>query len=60
MVISCETCSRPRSSACDDCVVAHVLGADGRAEVVDLATERAVRLLIDAGMVSPEGERHAG
>jgi len=40
-----------RTSACDGCVVTHVLGHEPGGVVFDLATERAVRLLAKAGMI---------
>ena len=39
------------TTACADCVVTHVLGADGGGVVLDVAAERAVRLLVRAGLV---------
>jgi Zn-finger protein len=51
MVISCDDCVMQHSAACADCVVTHVLGADTNGVVLDVAAERAVRLLASAGMV---------
>ena len=51
MVISCDDCVMQHSAACADCVVTHLLGADTNGVVLDVAAERAVRLLARAGMV---------
>jgi hypothetical protein len=53
LIIDCETCVARASGACQDCVVTYFVdGADDRpALVFDLATERAVRLFAQAGMV---------
>jgi hypothetical protein len=40
-----------RTTVCADCVVTHVVGADGGGVVLDVAAERAVRLLVHAGLV---------
>jgi hypothetical protein len=38
--------------ACDDCVVTHILGREpGHAVVLDLAEERALRTMTEAGLV---------
>jgi len=50
MVISCDDCVMSDTPACADCVVTHVLGADRGVEL-DVAAERAVRLLVQAGLV---------
>ncbi len=57
MVISCDDCVMQHTPACDDCVVTHVLGTETNGVVLDLASERVVRLLVRAGMVP--GSRHA-
>ena len=51
MVISCDDCVMQHSTACAECVVTHVLGADTNGVVFDVAAERVVRLLVRAGMV---------
>jgi hypothetical protein len=51
MVISCDDCVMQHTAACTDCVVTHVLGVDTNEVVLDVAAERAVRLLVRAGMV---------
>jgi hypothetical protein len=50
MVISCDECVMQCTAACADCVVTHVLSAERRLEL-DVASERAVRLLVRAGLV---------
>ena len=57
MVISCDDCVMQHAATCADCIVTHVLGAETNGLVLDVAEERAVRLLTRAGMV-PE-LRHA-
>ena len=51
MVISCDDCVMQHTTVCADCVVTHVLGADGGGVVFDVAAERVVRLLVSAGLV---------
>ena len=51
MVISCDDCVMQHTPTCGDCVVTHVLGADMHGVVIDVAAERAVRLLIGARLV---------
>jgi hypothetical protein len=53
-VIDCDACAMQCSSACDDCVVTYVLRAadgEGGPLTLDVAEERAVRLLVRAGLV---------
>jgi len=51
-VISCDECVMQHTSACDDCVVTFICGREPHeAVVIDVATERAVRLLGEAGLV---------
>ncbi len=58
LTIDCDECSLEGTSACDDCVVTFLLGAERSASVViDMAAARAVRVLGDAGLVP--GLRHA-
>jgi len=57
MVISCEDCVRQHTATCRDCVVTFLLGADERGVELDRSAERAVRLLVGAGLVP--GLRHA-
>jgi hypothetical protein len=56
-VISCDECVMRRTSACADCVVTFVVddlhppGGPTDALTFDVAEERAVRLLADAGLI---------
>jgi hypothetical protein len=50
MDISCDDCVMQHSAACAGCVVTHVLGAVDELELHD-AVERAIRLLVNAGLV---------
>jgi len=50
--ISCEDCTMRATPACDDCVVTFLCGRESDdAVTIDLAQERAVRLLAEAGLV---------
>jgi hypothetical protein len=52
LTFSCGDCEFEGTDACNDCVVACVLGRDpGDAIVIDVEEFRAVRLLSDAGLV---------
>lgn len=52
LAISCDGCVGQGTSACDDCVVTFLCGADaGEAVVVDVGEARALRLLAGAGLV---------
>ena len=52
LVIDCDDCARQGTDACGDCVVTFLCDRDaGAPVVVDLATERAVRLLGEVGLV---------
>lgn len=59
MVISCDDCVMQHTDACADCVVTHVLGADGHGVVFDVRTEQVVRLLVGAGLVPALRHRRA-
>ena len=57
MRIDCTECVMQASDACDDCVVSFVTSREpGDAVVIDVAEERAVRMLARAGLVP--GLRH--
>lgn len=61
ITISCDTCVRRHSDWCSDCVV-RAMSAHGDstdAVVLDLAEERAVRLLAAAGMIPALQHREA-
>ena len=55
ITISCDECSMQCTSACDDCVVTHLLREEPEIEheplVLDLDQIRVVRLLSKAGLV---------
>lgn len=52
MLIDCDDCRMQGTDACDDCVVSFIVGREpGDAVVIDVAEERAVRLLARAGLV---------
>lgn len=60
LVISCDTCVMDGTAACADCVVTHLLTPARReAVVLDLAEQRAVRLLAEAGLVPTLRHREA-
>jgi hypothetical protein len=55
--IDCDECAMRGTTACDDCVVTFVVGREpGEALLIDVAEERAVRMLAGAGLVP--GLRH--
>jgi hypothetical protein len=58
ITISCESCVMQHSTACDDCLVTFLCQPD-RAVVFDLAEQRAMRLLADAGLVPTLKHREA-
>ncbi|MFZ4585060.1 MAG: hypothetical protein ACOYNI_07500 [Acidimicrobiia bacterium] len=52
--IDCDDCSMQHSAACRDCVVSFIQGREpGDALVIDVAEERAIRLLAKAGLSAP-------
>ena len=52
MLIDCDDCRMQGTDTCDDCVVSFIVGREpGDAVVIDVAEERAVRLLAHAGLV---------
>jgi hypothetical protein len=52
LTIDCDECVMRDTRACDDCVVSFVVGREpGEALVIDVAEERAVRMLAGAGLV---------
>ena len=56
--VDCSDCVTSGTSACDDCVVSFVVKREsGDAIVIDVAEERAVRMLARAGLV-PELRHH--
>jgi hypothetical protein len=54
MVIACDDCAMQCTPTCEDCVVTYVLRAADEppeALTLDVAEERAVRLLAQAGLI---------
>ena len=52
LVIDCDECAMQGTSACADCVVTFICSREpGEAVVVDVAEERAIRLLSTAGLL---------
>jgi hypothetical protein len=52
--ISCDDCTMQGTSACDGCVVTFICDRDpDDAVVIDVAEERALRLLGRSGLVPP-------
>jgi len=60
LTISCDTCIMRATVACGDCMVTAIYGREEHhAVVLDLAEQRAVRLLVDAGLVPALRHREA-
>jgi hypothetical protein len=52
LTIDCDECAMQGTSACADCVVTFICSREpGEAVVVDVAEERALRLLSGAGLL---------
>ncbi len=52
LTIDCDECAVQHTDACDDCVVTFICSREpGEAVVVDVAEERAIRLLSGAGLL---------
>ncbi len=50
--IDCDGCSMQHTTACDDCVVTFICSREpDEAVIIDVAEERAVRMLIRSGLV---------
>ncbi|HUP85252.1 MAG TPA: hypothetical protein VM143_06255 [Acidimicrobiales bacterium] len=57
LTIDCDGCSMRDTSACDDCVVTFICNRQpDEAVIIDVAEERAMRMLIKSGLVP--GLRH--
>jgi hypothetical protein len=57
LTISCDDCQLQGTNACEDCIVTFICGREpDDALVIDVAEQRAVRLLAGAGLVP--GLRH--
>ena len=60
ITISCDSCVRRHSDWCRDCVVTAMCGhSEHEAVVLDLAEQRAVRLLSAAGLIPALHHREA-
>jgi hypothetical protein len=58
IVIDCDDCSLQHTEACSDCLVTFICSREpGEAVIVDVAEERALRLLTDSGLVPPVRHR---
>jgi hypothetical protein len=54
LTISCDECSMRATSACDGCVVSFICDREpDDAIVIDVAEERAIRMLGRSGLVPP-------
>ena len=52
LTISCDDCAMRETDACSGCVVSFIVGREpDEAVVIDVAEERAVRMLIGGGLV---------
>jgi hypothetical protein len=51
LVISCHECTMQHTSQCQDCVVTFLCDEPDDAVIIDVAEERAVRMLSRAGLV---------
>jgi hypothetical protein len=52
LTIDCDECAMQGTVACDDCVVTFICSREpGEAVLVDVAEERAIRLLSNAGLL---------
>lgn len=50
--ISCTDCTMQHTDACDDCIVTFICSREpDDAVIIDVAEERAVRMLIRSGLV---------
>jgi hypothetical protein len=60
LTIDCDGCSMRNTTACDDCVVTFICNREPHeAVIIDVAEERAVRMLIRSGLV-PELRHTSG
>lgn len=58
IVIDCDDCALQHSDACADCLVTFICSREpGEAVVVDVAEERALRLLTESGLMPPVRHR---
>lgn len=60
LTIDCDQCTMQSTAACDGCVVSYICGREpDDAVVIDVAEERALRLLGRSGLVPPLRHRPA-
>lgn len=60
LTISCDECSMQHTDACDGCVVSFICDREpDDAIIIDVAEERAIRLLGRSGLVPPLRHRPA-
>lgn len=56
--IDCADCALGHSDACADCLVTFICGREpDEAVIIDVAEERALRLLADSGLLPPVRHR---
>lgn len=62
LTIDCADCVVGPSDACADCLVTFICGREpGEAVIIDVAEERALRMLTDSGLLPPvRHRRHTG
>lgn len=61
LTISCDDCAMRDTDACDGCVVSFICGREpDDAVIIDVAEERALRLLGRSGLVPPLRHTSAG
>lgn len=54
LIISCDDCTMRDTAACEGCVVSFICGRDpDDAIIIDVAEERAIRMLGRSGLVPP-------
>lgn len=54
LTISCSDCSVRDTAACDDCVVSFICSREpDDAVIIDVAEERAMRMLARSGLIPP-------
>lgn len=54
LTISCDDCTVRSTAACDDCVVTFICSREpDDAVIIDVAEERAMRMLAKSGLVPP-------
>ena len=52
LTIDCDTCAMQHTAACGDCLVTYICSRQpGDAVVIDVAEERAIRMITASGLV---------